>query len=170
MRPPKPSQCFIYLANFLIVVHFILWRKHEHVIDQLDSTDRDEKASNSVDVHSGNVAISAKTINYRYPSTLPKDRARSDDLIMIVGVLSAADNFDARHSVRDTWKTHDHCVFFLIAGPWSRTVEHEFKTYGDIIWFDMVEDYYTITYKVQGKSGGIVYFALVCTENFLSLQ
>lgn len=89
---------------------------------------------------------------YRYPSTLPESSASpnsNDEPIMIIGVLSKSNNFNARHSIRGTWADErQDRVFFVVAGPWE-DIEDEFHEYGDLLWLNMAEDSSLSTNKVQ---------------------
>jgi hypothetical protein len=104
-----------------------------------------------IEIRENDVTISGKHFFYRYPSTMATRGAarKSNGPIVIVGVLSAPEHFDARHSIRETWASkHDHSVFFIVAGPW-KSLKEEFAMFGDLFWVDMEEDYHSITYKVQ---------------------
>lgn len=95
--------------------------------------------------------VSGREFMYRYPSTLshpdPSWLHDGDNPIMIVGVLSSNANFNARHSIRETWADGRlGRVFFVVAGTWNDT-EAEFMEYGDMFWIDMEEDYFKIVYK-----------------------
>lgn len=104
-----------------------------------------------IEIRENDVTISGQRFLYRYPSTMVTRGAafEANGPIVIVGVLSAPENFDARHSIRETWASkHDRSVFFIVAGSWS-SLEEEFAMFGDLFWVDMEEDYHSITYKVQ---------------------
>lgn len=100
-----------------------------------------------------NVVISGQNFDYRYPSAFHSESNNHHEKntpVVLVGVLSAASNSEARQSIRDTWASRRHAesVYFLVAGPW-KNIEDEFRLYGDLFWIDLVEDYRTLTYKVQ---------------------
>lgn len=102
-------------------------------------------------VYRDHVTVLERRFEYRYPSTLSNAiEGRDDAPAIVVGVLSAPDNFNARHSIRETWASkHEGRAFFLVAGPWESPIINEFEVFGDLLWLDMEEDYSSITYKVQ---------------------
>ena len=98
------------------------------------------------------VTISRRSFMYRYPSTLTSSRTsdKTEAPVVIVGVLSRTENFNARHSIRNTWASKNSGrVFFILSGPWESPLLNEFELFGDIFWMDMPEEYLRITYKVQ---------------------
>jgi hypothetical protein len=91
---------------------------------------------------------------------------------IIIGVLSGASGLGPQHrqTIRHTWAnttqydnpTSGHTtsssvqsvgVFFLVAGPWSKEMQTEFDTFGDLIWINEEEIYNgeqsVLTYKTQ---------------------
>jgi hypothetical protein len=53
-----------------------------------------------------------------------------------------------RNSIRETWASNlaSGSIFFFVGGPWEDiAIEYERKR--DVVWMDMVENYYRLTYK-----------------------
>jgi len=100
----------------------------------------------------GQVVISGKKVNYRYPPTFSKTTSDSiQHMDLVVGVLSSSSSTGTRmrQDIRDTWaKDYKGRVFFVVAGNWS-TIEEQFEELQDLIWVDMEEEWHHLTYKVQ---------------------
>ena len=94
----------------------------------------------SIKVLRNRMTLSGNAVTYRYPSTLTEPQTQGNEPIVITGILSDAENFNARHSIRESWASkHDGTTFFLVAGPWNDSLRAEFESYGDLFWLDTTE-------------------------------
>ena len=86
---------------------------------------------------SGSVIISCKQVKFR-----AKLESFNNNIGVIVGVLSSAGGAGParRQSIRKTWASDRHAVFFLVAGPWE-DISKEYAEYGDLLWIDEEEVY-----------------------------
>jgi hypothetical protein len=92
-----------------------------------------------IEAHEDKAIISGREATYRYPSILTASAAASEkgQPIVIVGALSESKNFNASHSILETWAFESqNRVFFIVAGPWERIAE-EFQAYGDLLCLDI---------------------------------
>lgn len=86
---------------------------------------------------SGTIIISCKPVKFR-----AKLESFHNNIGVIVGVLSSAGDPGParRQSIRRTWASNRHAVFFLVAGPWE-DIAQEYEEYGDLLWIDEEEVY-----------------------------
>ncbi len=86
-----------------------------------------------------------------YEEVLPIHHTASTKQFLVLGILSAPGNFERRDSIRKTWVNliPDSTVTykFLIGSSfhdpsdWKQRIKNEEKSYGDIIWLNVEEEY-----------------------------
>ena len=97
------------------------------------------------------VVISEKKLTYRYSQSFSQATTSShSNMDLVVGVLSHANGYGLRQGIRETWaENYKGRIFFLVAGKWSSRIESEFQQHEDLIWIDIEEKFWHLTYKVQ---------------------
>ena len=105
------------------------------------------------------ITISCHTFGYRAPiSILQRQIIQIDDddeieenpLRLLVGVLS--NNATMRQAIRETWGSSlraTNQLFFLVANQNFKSIEAEYEKESDLLWLDMENNYYKLTYMTS---------------------
>ena len=105
---------------------------------------------NASQPYDGQLTISCHTFGYRAPVHALKESHGADGLQLLVGVLS--NNATMRQTIRETWGSAlraKHQVFFLVANQDFKSIEAEYEKESDLLWLDMENNYYKLTYMTS---------------------
>ena len=113
---------------------------------------------NSSQRYDDQVTISCHTFGIRAPiAVLHQSRIESHDtekpLRLLIGVLS--NNATMRQAIRETWGSAvrgargKHQLFFLVANQDFQSIEAEYEKESDMLWLDMENNYYKLTYMTS---------------------
>lgn len=102
--------------------------------------------------HDGTVVVGCRVIHYKLPRPLQSSRSYvltepRQKLKILMGILSAGNSTTKREAVRQTWAKDIVNKYFVVAGPWTPSLETEFSSQQDILWLDQPERYNDLLYK-----------------------